>query len=156
MVTSFIALDFTCTGSFGNMKYKNSPTCLFWLQVVVSPTCPVCPPGSWICWDKKAGPNRVKSGRIRVAVFGHMRLMLLFLPENSIIFLKQIWDPIFSSLRGGKDWIISCAHVFVVCVYRRLINSPLVKADWCTPPQKCIKIDTRSILALLRTQYMHF
>ena len=42
MVTSFIGLDFTCTGSFGNLKYKNSPTCLFWLQVVVAPTCPVC------------------------------------------------------------------------------------------------------------------
>ena len=42
LVTSFIGLDFTCTGSFGNLKYKNSPTCLFWLQVVVAPTCPVC------------------------------------------------------------------------------------------------------------------
>ena len=40
-------LDFTCTGSFGNLKYKNSPTCLFWLQVVVAPTCPVCPPPHW-------------------------------------------------------------------------------------------------------------
>ena len=72
--------------------------------------------------------------------------MLLFCPKIPPFFLEQIWDPIFSSLRGGKDWIISCAHVFVVCVYRRLINSPLVKADCCTPPQKCIKMDTRSTL----------
>ena len=44
LVTSFIDLDFTCTASFSNLKYKNLPTCLFWLQVIVSPTCPVCPP----------------------------------------------------------------------------------------------------------------
>ena len=41
MVTSFIGLDFTWTESFSNFKYKNLPTCLFWLQVVWSPTCPV-------------------------------------------------------------------------------------------------------------------
>ena len=28
LVTSYEALDFTWTVSFGNLKYKNSPTCL--------------------------------------------------------------------------------------------------------------------------------
>ena len=64
MVTSFIGLDFTCTGSFGNLKYKNSPTCLFWLQVVVAPTCPVCPPRPPLAGGLSELPDRKPAASI--------------------------------------------------------------------------------------------
>ena len=46
LVTSYIVIDFTYTVNFGNFKYKYSPTCLFWMQLFMSPTCPLCGGGA--------------------------------------------------------------------------------------------------------------
>ena len=41
LVTYYIGFNFTPAADFGKLKYKSSPTCLFWLQLSWSPSCPL-------------------------------------------------------------------------------------------------------------------